>query len=344
VRVGLLIAFPDFNAIQPMEMERVGRSFAETGTLANPYILPTGPTSHVLPLYPIVLGAIYRIWGAGERGQMAQHLWGCTVSALRCALIFPLALYLSAGRRAAWIAALAGVFYISAFATEIRGAWEAPLSALLLMGICYGAVRLVRSGRLTAGNALGYGMYVGVCALVSSPLLALSGAMGVAGLWAFRRRLGRFVVWAGACFLIVALMMLPWALRNRQQLGRTVWMRSNFGLEFWLAYHDGSTAGVQEADTSKPSPHPAYNPASAALVRQLGEIRYNDELKTEAWTWIQSHRAEAARLFVMHIVYFWFPPGNALVRLVRTGLTVLAAEVWDRLREGKRVPTRLAAG
>lgn len=104
VRLGLNFALPDLYSIPPMKMERVAASFGATGELANPYMTPTGPTAHLLPLYPILLGTLYRLFGTGTEGQIAQHVWGCLL-ALRCGLIFPLALYLKADRTTAMIAA-----------------------------------------------------------------------------------------------------------------------------------------------------------------------------------------------------------------------------------------------
>lgn len=41
-------------------MEKIVLSFAASGTLAHPYLFPTGPTAHSSPGYPLLLGAI--IW------------------------------------------------------------------------------------------------------------------------------------------------------------------------------------------------------------------------------------------------------------------------------------------
>jgi hypothetical protein len=41
-------------------MERVARNLAEIGTLGNPYLVPTGPSAHHAPFYPLLLSLIYR--------------------------------------------------------------------------------------------------------------------------------------------------------------------------------------------------------------------------------------------------------------------------------------------
>lgn len=322
IRIGLLFLFPSFDFIRPMEMERVARSFAETGVLANPYATPTGPTAHVLPLYPMLLGAIYRIWGSGQTGRMVQGLFSCTLASLRCALLFPFALFMGLDRRTAQLASIVSVFYISGFATEIRGGWEAPLAALLLMGLLWLVTSVMRRGELSFPLAAACGLYVGIMALVSATLVITAAAFAAVGAWVFRGRILRYLAWCGVCVAVAVLCLTPWAMRNQRQLGRTIWSRSDFGLEMWLAYHEGAGVGVFDTDMNL---GPARDAEACNRLRVLGEVKYNDMLERETWLWIQSNPQKAARLFVGHTVYFWFPPGQWIpLRLIRGLLTVLA--------------------
>jgi len=322
IRVGLLFLLPNFDFIKPMEMERVARSFAEKGQLANPYATPTGATAHVLPLYPVLLGTIYRIWGTGPTGRMAQGLFSCTLAALRCALLCPLALFLGLDRRTAWLASIVSAFYIPAFGTEIRGSWDAPLAALFLMGLVCLAVLVARRRELSFPAAAGCGLCVGLAALLSSTLLVASAGFAAAGAWVFRRRWLRYLAWCGVCFVIVMLCLTPWALRNRRQLGKTIWLRSNFGLELWQAYHEGAGIGALETSLRH---HPALSVEDSSRLGALGEVRYHESLEREAWRWIAGNPQKAAQLFAGHVIYFWFPPGQSFpIRLLRWLLTAVA--------------------
>ncbi len=324
IRIGLLFLFPGFDVIKPMEMERVARSFAETGVLANPYAAPTGPTAHVLPLYPMLLGSIYKIWGTGQTGRMVQGLFSCTLASLRCAFLFPFALFVGLNRRTAQLASIASVFYIAGFATEIRGGWEAPLTALFLMGLLWLVIVVMRRGELSFPVAAGCGLYLGIAAMVSATLLLASAGFAAAGVWVFRRRILRYMAWGGVCVAVTILCMTPWALRNRKQLGHTIWSRSDFGLEIWLAYHEGAGIGVFDTDLST---GPANNVEACKPVRALGEVKYNQLLERETRQWIHRNPQKAAQLFVGHTIYFWFPPGQWIpVRVIRALLTVFA--VW----------------
>src|SRR5262245_23984441 len=70
------------------EMVTVAKTFARTGQIANAYmILPTGPTAHVAPAYPVLLGYVYRVFGDGDLGDNAKQILACSISAARAALV-----------------------------------------------------------------------------------------------------------------------------------------------------------------------------------------------------------------------------------------------------------------
>jgi len=322
LRITLLFAAPNYNRLPPMEMERIARSFALKGELADPYVLPTGPTAHALPLYPLLLGSIYRVWGTGSAGQAAQGIFSCTLAALRCALLYPLVLFLGLGDRTAMLSSVLSCLYIPAFATEIRGGWDAPLTALFLMAIVCLAIRLMRNRNLTIRSAAACGAFLGLATLLSATLLAVAVGFLVLGAWHFRTQFWRYALWCTISLVVVALCLLPWGLRNRRELGEMVWLRSDLGFELWQAYHDHAGYGALDSNNLL---GPASNVQSAEQVRILGEIRYNRMLKEDAVQWIRSHPARAAQLFLGHVFYFWFPPGQTpLIRLLRASLTLAA--------------------
>ena len=335
LRLALFFGVPDPNYTSPMEMERVAQSFAATGELANPYATPTGPTAHVLPLYPVLLGTIYRLWGTGASGRIAQGVWSCTLSALRCALLYLLGLTVGLSRRVSLLAGILSCFYISAYSTEIGGGWEAPLSALFLMGLTVFSLRLAGLKELRFSNAVAYGCALGISALLSATLLAAGLGFLAAGAWVFRRSFARYLAWSGVVIVMVVLCLVPWAARNQQRLGHRIWLRSNFGLELYQAYHDGAGVGALDINSSV---GPAWNPAESNRVRELGEFNYHQRLRETARQWINAHPKTAAHLFLGHLIYYWFPPATSwTVRLGRSLPVVFGA--WGViLLVSRRVP------
>jgi len=253
---------------------------------------------------------------------VAQGVWGCTLAALRCGFLYPLVLLMGLGYRIALLSSILSSVYIPAFATEVRGGWEAPLAALFLMGTVYLAVRLISSRQLRFPDALGYGCWVGVSALLSATLLLVVGGFIAAGAWVFRRSVLRYLLWNGILLTVVILCLTPWALRNRSQLGQAVWLRSNLGFELWQAYHDGAGFGALDTDARI---GPALDPESSNQVRSFGELAYHEMMRRKALEWVRSHPRESAERTIVHAMYFWFPPATVfLLRVARGLLTALA--------------------
>jgi hypothetical protein len=339
LRIALVLLLPDFGILHTGEMEHVAMSWAATGELANPYATPTGPTAHVTPVYPILLGSIYRIFGTGAAGRLAQSVFGCTASAARCALLLPLAILLGLGIRTGLIASVLSLFYISAFNTEVHGSWEAPLMALFLMGVTALAVRFGRAPAFRFRTAAGYGVLAGFGVLLSPTVAPPMAAFLLCTVPLGRRQWKRYAAWLAVLGATAFAVVLPWLIRNERVLGSPV-IRSNFGLELSLAYNDSEKASA--LDPGIVASHPLVNRAVSRHVAAVGEIAFNRERKKQALDWIRSHPAATLRLLGEHFVYFWFPPAaNILVRAALAAVTLCAAIGLAILPRRSRLAARL---
>lgn len=322
-RLGLAVAFPNFGVAAPGEMERIAQSFATTGQLANPYLTTTGPTAHVAPLYPILIGSIYSVFGSGDRGRFVQTIFSCVMAALRCALIIPLTILLGLGFRTGCLAAALSTLYISAFNTELRGWWEAPLCALAVMAAVALAKRFDNQPEFSIRTAAGYGLFAGAALSLSPPLLLMLATLLLLTAKPGLRAPRAYALWLGGIIVTAALVLLPWTIRNARVLGSPIVFRSNFGLELSLAYNDSQQASAM--DPGIVSTHPLHNVAVSEEVARLGEVSFNRNRQRQATEWIEAHPLAAARLMVRHAFYFWFPPAeNIIVRLIFAGLTLFA--------------------
>jgi hypothetical protein len=334
VRLALILAFPSFGALPPTEMERVASSWAATGELANPYATPTGPTAHLAPVYPVIIGTIYRVCGAASEGHFVQAVFGCFMSALRCALLVPLAAALRLGYRTALIAGLIGIFYISAIGTELRGTWEAPLIALLLVALSFVAIRFSQRPVYSGASVILLGLFAGISILIAPSMLPTIGALLCVAVAMDRGSLWRSAAWAAAIAVVAGLVITPWLIRNKRVFGVAT-LRTNFGLELSLAYNAAQRASSLDPEMEKT--HPTHNPIVSQEVARLGEVEFNRERRKEALNWIQSHPWLAARLVGIHVLYFWFPPAESRVfRLMMAGVTVCAWLGFLQLRRRSR--------
>jgi hypothetical protein len=319
-RFALVLLLPDFDVPIRGEMERVAVSWASTGQLANPYSTPTGPTAHVSPLYPIILGLIYKLFGTGTSGHLVQAAFACMISATRCVLLLLMAVLFGLEFRTGLIAAAFSVFYITAFNTELRGSWEAPLAGLFLMALTLLAMRFSNAPAFRLRTAVAYGVFCGLGVLLSPTLAPPIAAFLAATVPLGRRDWKRFAVWLSVLSATAFLVLVPWLIRNRRVMGSPV-LRSNFGLELSLAYNEHERAGAIDSDIT--NLHPILNPTVSRHVAQVGEISFNRECERQAWSWIRKHPASAFRLFSEHVLYFWFPPAtNVFLRVTLVIITV----------------------
>lgn len=323
LRLSLAILFPDFGVAVPGEMERVAESWATTGQLANPYLSPTGPTAHVAPLYPVLMGSIYRTFGSGANGRFVLTVFSCVLSSLRCALLIPLAIVLKLGLRIGLLAAGLSTVYISAFNTELRGWWEAPLSALVLLALVMLAARLYQTPVFTARTAVGCGLFTGLALLVSPALLPTLAAFLILAGRPGLRMPKRYTGWLIGVIVVAGIVLLPWTVRNARVLGSPIVFRSNFGLELSLAFNDGQR--LTNLDPETVSSHPLHNLAVSQEIARIGEVAFNRNRQQQAIDWIRTHPFAAARLIGGHIWYFWFPPSPFVIfRLILAFLTLFA--------------------
>src|ERR1700693_6309535 len=87
IRIVKVLAAPRPPGTHLSEMENIAKSLALHGTFADPYILPTGPTAHTAPGYPILLGLIFLLFGTGAAGETMSRIASAIGSSIQYALL-----------------------------------------------------------------------------------------------------------------------------------------------------------------------------------------------------------------------------------------------------------------
>lgn len=337
------------------ETQQVAACFARTGMLCDAYFAGQGPTAHVNPVFPSLVGYLYRALG---EGSLATEIVLTAVSlSVLCATL--LALYLAFRRLAVPIewrfAALATALLLPMnfkWETVSMRLFEGGLSAALL------AVSLLLVLRLDGRRALlrprDYALpagLIGFLALINPP--AALGAYGAFGILTLKRAPLRR--WLGVTLVMtlgLAVFITPWGLRNERVFGRLILARSNFPLEHALGFHPAAVSPQDPAAVFRVRAHEIHpysnDPVAPGRleVARIGEIAYMDKLAAQARAWERTHPAETFQLAVRHLREFWLPPrwswsifGNdaplvaprqALVWA--TALAAFAAVIW-RLAE-----------
>jgi hypothetical protein len=338
------------------EMGRIARALATGRGYADPFFGPSGPTAWVTPLFPLILSAIFKLFGV----YSTLSAWAILIfDSLLNALMIPLIWEIGercfgprAARWSAWIWAL----YPAAMQYAVKWIWETTLTTFLFQLALIIALRVACVSTPAASGASpfpatssadgptwlrwqGFGLIWGLIALSNPGLLLF---LPVCGLWmlarsgkAWRKHLPK----AFASGLIFFAVIAPWSWRNQQVFHQFVPLRTNFGAELYMGNGPGAT-GIMMLDN-----HPVKNPRQFELYRRMGELRYTawrGELVRQA---IRADPLRFSRLCLTRVNYFWLGVPNAdftlLVNFGRGlnyGFTSLAGLLGLALALRRRVP------
>jgi hypothetical protein len=308
IRVGLVLVTHQYTDLSRYELQRTAYSLATTGVFGNPYAIPTGPTAHVAPGYPLILAGIYRFFGAGTSGELVKEVVASAVCALQWALVPLAASYFSFPASTGFLAGLLGALLPFKLSVETKGDWEAIYSALAVMLIACVTIRIWRQTRFTVSDGIRSGLAWGISLLFYPAMLPLLACFLITG--AFLARRINYWKFAAVHAALVVIVLMPWIIRNQIELGSPVATRTNFGLELRLSNND--LAGPLERDNYEHGVYHVYHPLQsireAEKVRDMGEVAYNKMAMDDAITWISAHPANFIRLTAERLFYFWFQP------------------------------------
>ncbi len=294
---------PEARFPQHPETVRLARSYASTGTLANPFhAAKTGLSAHAAPVYPLFMGALLRTFGDGRPGLFALVLSAAILMAAQAALLPLVAVHLGVAFEAGVLAAIA---WILAKARPLPE-YEASLAGLLVILLTIVFARWAGStGSRTTPLLAG--------ALFAFTALTTSAAAIVVAAWfltplaapLWRRRRLEIVLFALSACAILA----PWMVRNFNLFGGLILMRGNFGLELAISNNACAEVSLVENLLSQcfQTSHPNTSVEEANRIVSLGEPEYNRQRSQQALAWITANPVRFASLTARRIVRFWIP-------------------------------------
>jgi 4-amino-4-deoxy-L-arabinose transferase-like glycosyltransferase len=291
------------------EMGRVGRSIALGQGFSNPYGGNTGPSAWEPPLYPYLIGGVFKIFGIYTYASAWVLL---SVNSLLAALttipVFLIANRTFGPRVALW-SARAWALNPYVWYWSIHWIWDTTLTPLLLALIFLLSLQLVSlqlvSLELAASETQPwpgwtlFGALWGVGALANPAMLSF---LPFCGLWIWRRRFKQGLPSLAGVLLssvIFFLVLSPWLVRNYQVFGRFIFIRDDFGLQFRLG-NNNMADGMLIATLQ-----PNLNRLEFEKFQHLGEIGYEAECKRLAFDWIRSHPGRFATISLKRFFYYW---------------------------------------
>lgn len=279
------------------EMGRVGRSIAMGRGFSSPYEGDTGPTAWEPPLYPYLIGGVFKIFGIYTQASAWVLLSiNSLFATLTCIPIFFIAWRIFGERIAFWSAVTWGLCpYI--WYWSVHWIWDTTFTPLILACLFWLAVEL-QDWPGCRGWIL-FGALYGVGALVNPTMLAFLPFCGV-WIWWQRYRRGLHSLGGVALSSIVFFLVLsPWVIRNYEVFGRFVFLRDDFGLQIRLG-NGPSADGMLMAYLQ-----PNLNKLELEKFQRLGELAYAESCKRFTYDWIRKHPARFAVISLKRFFYYW---------------------------------------
>jgi hypothetical protein len=260
----------------------VARNLASSGEFRDPFGIPTGPTAHVAPVYPLLFAAVIRLLGY-PTALFAIVLLNAAMMGLAAALLPALSRRVYGDATPGFAAGL-----LLAISGRMMPQWEVAFTALLFLMATFA---ILKHGPVSAG------LWCGASILANPVSLPALAALAVP-------KLKRYAAVTG---LIAITVCVPWMVRNWRVLGAPYFIRDNFGLELYISNHDRSSPALV-SNQALFTLHPNQSPAEAAVVAAMGEGPYNRMRLQEALSWIRANPARFLQLSAERVFYYWLPP------------------------------------
>ena len=279
------------------EMGRVGRSIALGQGFSSPYEGNTGPTAWEPPLYPYLIGGVFKVFGIYTQTSAWVLL---SINSLFATLttvpIFFIA-HKTFGERIARWSAITWALCPYVWYWSVHWIWDTTFTPLVLACLFLLALEL-QDWPGWQGWVL-FGALYGVGALANPTML---GFLPFSGLWIWWQRYRRGLPSFGGVALssvVFFLVLTPWIVRNYEVFGRFFFLRDDFGLQIRLG-NGPSADGMLMAYLQ-----PNLNKLELEKFRQMGELAYAESCKRMTFDWIRAHPARFAVISLKRFFYYW---------------------------------------
>jgi hypothetical protein len=284
------------------EMGRVGRSIALGEGFSNPYEGHTGPSAWEPPLYPYLIGGVFKIFGIYTYASAWVLLSINSLFASLTTIPVFLIAHRTFGPRVAIWSAWAWAMNPYVWYWSIHWIWDTTFTPLVLALIFVISLELALPDgerRPDWRQWMLFGALWGVGALANPTMLAF---LPFCGLWIWRQRYRRSQPsFSGVALssLVFFLVLSPWLARNYVAFGRLVFIRDDFGLQLRLGNNhlaDGMLIATLQ---------PNLNKLELENFQRMGEIRYEAYCRQRALDWIRANPQRFAVISMKRFFYYW---------------------------------------
>lgn len=292
------------------EMGRVGRALATGYGFADPFNGHTGPTAWFPPLYPLLIGGVFKLFGV----YTPLSAWVIlTINSIFSAATAPAVYQIGTrsfdrrvGLWSGWLWAL----YPAAMQYATHWIWDMAITASLFAWVLALALqaRGIRDSTTPTPPQLNQtaslwafsGLLWGLIALFNSSLLTLLPFCILWMAWPQRHKLTQALGRAALATLVCIACITPWIVRNYLVFHTFIPIRSNFGAELYVS-------SLEENNGFPYGPSVAIFPSSPDMQRfkTLGEVAFSRERSEMAKAIFHAHPGRLRSYTLKRIWFFW---------------------------------------
>ncbi len=279
------------------EMGRIGQSIALGQGFSSPYGGSTGPTAWEPPLYPYLIGSVFKLFGIySDASAWVLLSINSLFTALTCIPIFLIARRSMGDKVALWSAWIWALLPYAMY-WSVHWVWDTTFAPFILSLIFLVTLKL-EDWPGWKGWAV-FGVLWGIAGLSNPSMLSF---LPFSGLWAWRRRrkhgLPSYRGVALASLLFFACLS-PWMVRNYLAFGKFVFVRDDFGYELRLGNNPDANGRLMAYL------QPNLNNLELTRYRRMGETAYEERCKRLAFDWIREHPGRFAVISLKRFFYYW---------------------------------------
>jgi len=293
----------------------------------------TGPTSFEPPLYPYLIGGVFKVCGVYSR-LSAVELFTINgiFSAFTCVFIYLIAKRCfgeptAVGSAWAWAISPFAIFWSSGWI------WETALSTFLLTVLFWLTLTMDERGGIWPWSL--FGLLWGVAGLCNPSLISF---LPTSGLWALRQYAQKTRPWlAGvlAASVVFGACLAPWQIRNYCTFGHWFIVRGDFGVNLRMGNGPEARGGWLH------KLWPQTNHAEFERYASMGEYTYAAAQGQQARQFIRQNPGRFLILCVKRVIYYWngLPPSSFFkVRTVENLYELVTSAIcfWSLARAIRR--------
>jgi 4-amino-4-deoxy-L-arabinose transferase-like glycosyltransferase len=300
------------------EMARIARALVTGYGYADPFSGHTGPTAWIPPVYPLLIAAVFKLFGVyTPLSAWILLVFNSLFSAATALCVYEIAIRCYNRRVALWSAWI-WALYPAAMQYAVRWIWETSLTTFLFAAVIVLTLRMRAIGesrtsvapnptratpnsdaQQTSRRWLLFGLLWALIALSNSTVLLF---LPVCGLWILFGTQSKpsVIARASVAGLLFLACIAPWIWRNWRALHAFIPMRSNLGAELYAGNGPGAYGFRYGVLVGLPA-----QDAQHRLYVQLGEVAYVKQRGQLAKAWIRAHPGHFATLSLKRFYFFW---------------------------------------